>query len=92
MTRLLRLLPPYRRFVAVLALLLALAVPQGSAQQHSALIEGVDAIGITVSDMDRAVDFYSRVLTFEKYRTPRSRGRITSTSKVCSDCECGWFA
>jgi catechol 2,3-dioxygenase-like lactoylglutathione lyase family enzyme len=26
----------------------------------------VGAIGITVSDMDRAVDFYSRVLTFEK--------------------------
>src|SRR6201987_3202201 len=66
MTRLLRLLPPYRRFVAVLALLVALAVPQGSAQQHSALVDGVDAIGITVSDMDRAVDFYSNVLTFEK--------------------------
>ena len=26
----------------------------------------MDAIGITVSDMDRAVDFYSKVLTFEK--------------------------
>jgi catechol 2,3-dioxygenase-like lactoylglutathione lyase family enzyme len=50
----------------MLALMLALAVPQGFAQQHSALIEGVDAIGITVSDMDRAVDFYSKVLTFEK--------------------------
>src|SRR5205807_10407463 len=33
---------------------------------YSALIEGVDAIGITVSDMERAVDFYSKVLTFEK--------------------------
>jgi catechol 2,3-dioxygenase-like lactoylglutathione lyase family enzyme len=50
----------------MLALLLALAVPEGFAQQHSALVEGVDAIGITVSDMDRAVDFYSKVLTFEK--------------------------
>ena len=30
------------------------------------LVENTDAIGITVSDMDRAVDFYSRVLTFEK--------------------------
>jgi catechol 2,3-dioxygenase-like lactoylglutathione lyase family enzyme len=49
-----------------LPLLLALALPQGFAQQHSALIEGVDAIGITVSDLDRAVDFYSKVLTFEK--------------------------
>jgi len=36
------------------------------AQQPPVLVDGVDAIGITVSDMDRAVDFYSRVLTFEK--------------------------
>ncbi|MGC2449745.1 MAG: VOC family protein [Candidatus Sulfotelmatobacter sp.] len=51
---------------AVCALLLVLAVPQLQAQRPSALAEGVDAIGITVSDMDRAVDFYSKVLTFEK--------------------------
>src|ERR1700746_792452 len=48
-----------------------LAVPpvftqQALAQQVSSLVKGVDAIGITVSDMDRAVDFYSKVLTFEK--------------------------
>lgn len=52
-------------------LLLLLGVPhpftqQARAQQHAALVEGVDAIGITVSDMDRAVAFYSKVLTFEK--------------------------
>lgn len=34
--------------------------------QHAPLVEGVDAIAITVSDMERAIDFYSRVLTFEK--------------------------
>jgi catechol 2,3-dioxygenase-like lactoylglutathione lyase family enzyme len=45
---------------------LVLAVPQVLAQQRPALVDGVDAIGITVSDMDKAVDFYSRVLTFEK--------------------------
>jgi catechol 2,3-dioxygenase-like lactoylglutathione lyase family enzyme len=50
----------------VLALLVVLAVSQGSAQQAPALVGGVDAIGITVSNMDQAVDFYSRVLTFEK--------------------------
>src|ERR1700756_4774369 len=66
MTRLLRLPRPHRRFVAVWTILLGLAVPLGFAQQHSALVDGVDAIGITVSDMDRAVDFYSKVLTFEK--------------------------
>jgi catechol 2,3-dioxygenase-like lactoylglutathione lyase family enzyme len=56
--------------LAVRILSLVLAVPQLSqyalAQQNPALVEGVNAIGITVSDMDRAVDFYSRVLTFEK--------------------------
>ena len=30
------------------------------------IARSVDAIGFTVSDMDRAIDFYSRVLTFEK--------------------------
>src|SRR2546428_12714923 len=52
--------------LAVWVLLLVLAVPQVLAQQHLALVDGVDAIGITVSDMDRAVNFYSKVLTFEK--------------------------
>ena len=37
------------------------------AQQSPApLVQAVDSIGITVSDMDRSVDFYSTVLTFEK--------------------------
>ena len=57
--------------LTVWVLSLVLAVPQifvgqAVAQQNPALVDGVDAIGITVSDMDRAVDFYSRVLTFEK--------------------------
>lgn len=54
-----------------MTLTLVLALFQGSAQQalaqqRPALVDGVDSIGITVSDMDRAVDFYSRVLMFEK--------------------------
>src|SRR5713101_4739026 len=57
--------------LAIWVLSLVLAVPQvftrqALAQQHPAIVNGVDAIGITVSDMDRAVDFYSKVLTFEK--------------------------
>jgi catechol 2,3-dioxygenase-like lactoylglutathione lyase family enzyme len=39
---------------------------QARAEQQAALVEGVDSIGITVADMDRAVAFYSKVLTFEK--------------------------
>ncbi len=30
------------------------------------VIEAVDTIGLTVSDMDRSIEFYSKVLTFEK--------------------------
>jgi catechol 2,3-dioxygenase-like lactoylglutathione lyase family enzyme len=60
---------------------LVLAVPQlitqqALAQQNPALVDGVDAIGITVSDMDRAVDFYSKVLTFEKVSDTEVAGEI----------------
>lgn len=54
-----------KRLLVVLALTL-LSTSSLLAQKSPALIDGVDAIGITVADMDRAVDFYSRVLTFEK--------------------------
>src|SRR5262245_42482299 len=30
------------------------------------IAKAVEAVGFTVSDMDRAIEFYSRVLTFEK--------------------------
>ena len=52
----------------LLAVLVLSFLPTSSlfAQKSPALVDRVDAIGITVSDMDRAVDFYSRVLTFEK--------------------------
>ncbi len=52
--------------LAIWVLTLVVALPPLSAQQNPALVDGVDAIGITVFDMVRAVDFYSRVLTFEK--------------------------
>jgi len=45
--------------IAVLALSL-------SASERQSLVTAVDSICITVSDLDRAVDFYNRVLTFEK--------------------------
>src|SRR5690349_24286322 len=57
------------RAIWVLTLVLALSpalTQQALAQPRPALVDGVDSIGMTVSDMDRAVDFYSRVLTFEK--------------------------
>src|SRR5215471_9098371 len=66
MTRLLRPLRPGKKLPAIGALLLVLAIPPAFAQRSPALVDGVEAIGITVSDMDRAVDFYSKVLTFAK--------------------------
>jgi catechol 2,3-dioxygenase-like lactoylglutathione lyase family enzyme len=57
-----------RRFstypLRLLALLLALSFSAAVAQQP--LATGVTAVGMTVSDMDRSVDFYSRVLHFRK--------------------------
>ena len=37
-----------------------------NAAELKPLVEAVDSIGITVSDLDRSVDFYTRVLHFEK--------------------------
>ena len=49
----------------MLALVLGLAqfLPAAWAQ---ALVKSVDAVGMTVSDMDRSVEFFSKVLSFEK--------------------------
>jgi catechol 2,3-dioxygenase-like lactoylglutathione lyase family enzyme len=61
-----------QRFTRTLVMGLILAIgsldPAALAQPSSTtpLVTGVDAIGITVSDMDRALDFYSKVLSFEK--------------------------
>src|SRR5690242_11946437 len=44
----------------------ALVPPAVADKPSGPAITAVDAVAITVSDMDRAVDFYSRVLTFEK--------------------------
>jgi catechol 2,3-dioxygenase-like lactoylglutathione lyase family enzyme len=54
------------RTALIWTLLAVFAVPPAFTQQPPPLIDGVDAIGITVSDMDRALEFYSKVLTFEK--------------------------
>ncbi|NUO82298.1 VOC family protein [candidate division KSB1 bacterium] len=48
-------------------LFVVFSVRIAAAQQNGhALVSAVEAIGMTVSDMDRALDFYTKVLTFEK--------------------------
>lgn len=48
----------------LLTLILFCSALAGSA--HPPLVTGVDSIGLTVSDLDRSVEFYSKVLSFEK--------------------------
>jgi len=52
------------RLLCVAALILAALVNPKSGWGQ--LIKSVDAIGMTVSDMDRSLDFFSKVLSFEK--------------------------
>ena len=54
--------------VGLLFLVAVLGLPagRGPAAQPARLVRGVDAIGMTVADMDRSIAFYSQVLGFEK--------------------------
>jgi catechol 2,3-dioxygenase-like lactoylglutathione lyase family enzyme len=49
-----------------LLLIVGLFAPTASALNASVAVVGVESVGMTVSDLDRAVDFYTRVLGFEK--------------------------
>ena len=64
--------------VAGLLLVASLAVTAQT--QNAPLISGVDSIDMTVSDMDRAISFYSGVLTFKTISdteiSPASRARL----------------
>jgi|SRR5262245_41744515 len=53
------------RRVVLVACVLAASLTLAQSQRES-VISAVDAVNLTVSDVDRAVDFYSRVLRFEK--------------------------
>jgi catechol 2,3-dioxygenase-like lactoylglutathione lyase family enzyme len=52
-------------FVTGFLICLALGTTAWS-QQSRPVIQNVDAVGMTVSDMDRSIAFYSKVLSFEK--------------------------
>jgi catechol 2,3-dioxygenase-like lactoylglutathione lyase family enzyme len=62
-----RLLPPHARRSTRLAIVLLALATLGSAPEAMAVptpAVAVDSIGITVNDMDRAMQFYSQVLSF----------------------------
>jgi len=45
---------------------LGLPAARAAAEKETAPVMAVDSVAVTVSDMNRALDFYTRVLTFEK--------------------------
>lgn len=54
--------------IGILTLLafLSSASGQGISSSAQTSVERVESVGFTVSDMDRAIDFYTRILPFEK--------------------------
>ena len=54
------------RLVAIRLLLLATLLAGGAAAEVRPLASAVDSVNMTVSDMDRALDFYGGVLSFTK--------------------------
>lgn len=60
---------------AAVVVLAALATAPGVAGGVGLSVRAVDSIGMTVHDMDRAVDFYTRVLAFEKVSDTEIAGR-----------------
>ncbi len=46
--------------------LVLLAAVSAAASERAPLVAAVDSIGVTVADLDRSVEFYTKVLTFEK--------------------------
>ena len=42
------------------------AATEPASRPLSSVVQAVDSVGMTVSDMDRSVEFYSKVLSFEK--------------------------
>jgi catechol 2,3-dioxygenase-like lactoylglutathione lyase family enzyme len=49
-------------------------VPQAATPDNAVVAEAVVMVGLTVSDMDRSVDFYTRVLDFERVSDAQASG------------------
>ena len=52
--------------IAVLTLWIACIPPMWAAAPRPPLVRAVESVGMTVADADRSIDFYSRVLSFQK--------------------------
>ena len=64
----------FRRILVALLLFSTALVVQTSPSSAQSVVRAIGPIRITVSDMDRSVDFYCRVLTFQKTSDAESAG------------------
>src|SRR5438445_9058129 len=55
-----------RILIVVWLLALTAGIPLGNGLAAEAVVTAVDSVGMTVSDLDRSIEFYSKVLSFEK--------------------------
>src|SRR3954467_5319818 len=67
--------PAVGAFVLAVVLLLASAFARVPSASSGVQVTAVDTVGMTVADMDRAVAFYTSVLTFEKVSDVEVSGR-----------------
>ena len=58
------------------------------AASEGALVRAVDAIGLTVADADRSVEFFEKVLSFEKASDEEVIGKEYEKRQGSSDSEC----
>jgi catechol 2,3-dioxygenase-like lactoylglutathione lyase family enzyme len=55
-----------RNLLLLTLFVLGLPVARAAAEKETAPVMAVDSVAVTVSDMTRALDFYTQILTFEK--------------------------
>ena len=53
-------------FITLSVLWIACVPPMWAGAAHGPLVQAVESVGMTVADVDRSIDFYSRVLLFQK--------------------------
>jgi len=93
---------PGRSLIATVLLVVATLVvparaqPQATPKDHARapIVTGVEAVGMTVADMDRALEFFSNVLSFQKMSDVEVAGEAyehleASSASACVSHACG---
>ena len=77
------------KIVVVLVFVLVAYCPAALPQP---IVKSVEAVGMTVSDMDRSIEFFPRSYPSKKLATLKSRAANTSGCREFSAPACAWRA